>query len=143
HLAISSTHLPLRNHRHKHRSRVHVSRFQFRYHFRAYNAEGGLDRKRSGSICRELGVLHRRCQCPATNEMVRPVHRSRPQGEYTLKVRKYFWPVVGVAAVAFSIWLLYHELRGLSLDELWGSLVAIPARDWILAAAATLLAYAA
>jgi len=60
-----------------------------------------------------------------------------------LKVRKYFWPVVGVAAVAFSIWLLYHELRGLSLDELWGSLVAIPARDWILAAAATLLAYAA
>ena len=43
----------------------------------------------------------------------------------------------------FSIWLLYHELRGLSLDELWDSLMAIRARDWLLAIAATLVAYAA
>lgn len=60
-----------------------------------------------------------------------------------MKVKKYIWPVVGVAAVAFSVWLLYHELRGLSLDELWDSLTAITGRDWLLAAAATLVAYGA
>lgn len=60
-----------------------------------------------------------------------------------MKVKKYLWPVIGIAAVAFSIWLLYHELRGLSLDELWDSLMAISARDWVLSIAATLLAYAA
>lgn len=60
-----------------------------------------------------------------------------------MKVSKYIWPLVGVGAVIFSIWLLYHELRGLSLDELWDSLVAISGHDWLLAAAATLVAYAA
>lgn len=60
-----------------------------------------------------------------------------------MKVKKYIWPVVGLAAVAFSVWLLYHELRGLSLDELWDSLAAISGRDWLLAVAATLLAYGA
>lgn len=58
-------------------------------------------------------------------------------------VRKYFWAGVGVAAVVFSIWLLYKELRGLSLDELWDSLVAISARDWLLSIVATLVAYTA
>lgn len=60
-----------------------------------------------------------------------------------MKVRRYIWPVVGIAAVAFSIWLLYHELRGLSLDELWDSLMAISGRDWLLAVAATFVAYGA
>ncbi|TYR30669.1 UPF0104 family protein [Mesorhizobium microcysteis] len=60
-----------------------------------------------------------------------------------MKVKKYIWPVIGLAAVGFSVWLLYHELRGLSLDELWDSLMAISARDWTLAVAATFLAYAA
>lgn len=58
-------------------------------------------------------------------------------------IKRYFWAVVGVAAVAFSIWLLYHELRGLSLDELWESLAAISVHAWMLSIAATLLAYAA
>lgn len=60
-----------------------------------------------------------------------------------MKLKKFIWPVVGLAAVCFSVWLLYHELRGLSLDELWDSLTAIPGRSWILAIASTLLAYAA
>jgi len=60
-----------------------------------------------------------------------------------VNIKKYIWPLVGLAAVAFSIWLLYHELRGLSLDELWDNLVAISSRDWVLAIAATLLAYGA
>ena len=58
-------------------------------------------------------------------------------------IKKYIWPVVGAAAVIFSIWLLYHELRGLSLDELWDSLMAISGRAWFLAIVATLVAYAA
>lgn len=60
-----------------------------------------------------------------------------------MKAKKYLWPVIGIAAVIFSIWLLYHELRHLSLDELWDSLMAISARDWLLSIAATLLAYGA
>ena len=68
---------------------------------------------------------------------------GRPKRERTVKVRRYIWPVVGVAAVVFSIWLLYKELRGLSLDELWDSLAAISGRDWLLAALATLVAYGA
>ena len=60
-----------------------------------------------------------------------------------MKVRKFFWPVVGAAAVVFSIWLLYHELRGLSFDELGRSFGAISAKNWVLCVASTLVAYAA
>ncbi|MGE3832474.1 MAG: YbhN family protein [Parvibaculaceae bacterium] len=59
------------------------------------------------------------------------------------KIKKWLWPVIGVGAVTFSIWLLYHELRGISLAELRESLLAIPARNWLFSIAATLLAYAA
>lgn len=51
--------------------------------------------------------------------------------------------MVGLAAVAVSIWLLYHELRGISFAELEDSFAAIRARNWALAGAATLVAYAA
>jgi uncharacterized membrane protein YbhN (UPF0104 family) len=57
--------------------------------------------------------------------------------------RRYFWPVVGVAAVIFSLWLLWHELRGISLDDVRDGLAAIPARGWILAAVCSVVAYAA
>lgn len=53
------------------------------------------------------------------------------------------WAVVGGLAVLFSGWLLYRELEGMSLQALLGSLRAISAFDWLLCAAATLLAYAA
>lgn len=55
----------------------------------------------------------------------------------------YVWPAVGLAAVAFSGWLLYHQLRGISLDDIVNSLNAIPFHGWLLAGLATLLAYAA
>jgi uncharacterized membrane protein YbhN (UPF0104 family) len=45
--------------------------------------------------------------------------------------------------VALSIWLLYHELRGISFAELEDSFAAISGRSWALACASTLLAYAA
>lgn len=58
-----------------------------------------------------------------------------------MKLSKYVWPVVGVLAVLFSIWLLIQELRGLSLDELMESFAAISAHRWVMAGAATLIAY--
>lgn len=58
-------------------------------------------------------------------------------------LKKYGWPVVGLGAVGLSGWLLYSELRSLSLDDLWHSLTAIGAHQWLLAALSTLLAYAA
>lgn len=60
-----------------------------------------------------------------------------------MKLKRYVWPLVGFIAVGLSVWLLYHELRGLSLDELWESLVAIPHTAWLLSTVATLGAYAA
>lgn len=60
-----------------------------------------------------------------------------------MKLKDYVWPVVGLAAVGFSAWLLYHELRGLSLDEVTASFVRIPLHRWLLAAAAAVLAYTA
>jgi uncharacterized membrane protein YbhN (UPF0104 family) len=62
-------------------------------------------------------------------------------GDGTLKNR--IWAIVGLCAVGLSIWLLAKELRGTSIDEFWDSFVAISARDWCLAIAATLGAYAA
>jgi hypothetical protein len=48
--------------------------------------------------------------------------------------RRYLWPAIGIAAVVFSLWLLLHELRGISLNDVWASIIAIPTRGWVLAA---------
>ncbi len=56
---------------------------------------------------------------------------------------KYVWPVIGLAAVTFSAWLLYGELRSMSAADLWSSIRAISLKDWVLAVLATLSAYAA
>ena len=60
-----------------------------------------------------------------------------------MRVRRFIWPVIGVGAVIFSVWLLYHELREISFSELMSSFAAIPPRNWILAGLSTLVAYAA
>ena len=57
--------------------------------------------------------------------------------------REFVWPVIGLLAVVVSAWLLYPELRGLSLEALWSSLTAIPTHQYLLAAGSTLVAYAA
>jgi uncharacterized membrane protein YbhN (UPF0104 family) len=54
--------------------------------------------------------------------------------------RDFAWPVIGFLAVIVSGWLLYHELRGLSLEAVWASLTAIPPHRYLLAAASTLVA---
>jgi glycosyltransferase 2 family protein len=58
-------------------------------------------------------------------------------------VREFVWPVIGLVAVVVSGWLLYRELRGISLVAVWESLAAIPLHRYLLAALSTLFAYAA
>mgnify|MGYP001226923219 CR=1 FL=1 len=60
-----------------------------------------------------------------------------------MRYKKYFWPAVATATIALSGWLLYKELRGLSFDELAGSLEAISDANWVLCALSTLVAYLA
>lgn len=58
-------------------------------------------------------------------------------------IRRFFWPVVGMSAVTFSLWLLYGELRGISIDDVGDGLAAIPAHRWLLSALCAVAAYAA
>jgi uncharacterized membrane protein YbhN (UPF0104 family) len=59
------------------------------------------------------------------------------------RLKKFFWPLVSTAAIILSVYILYKDLRGLSLDEFMASIHAIPVSGWILASLATLVAYAA
>ncbi len=68
---------------------------------------------------------------------------ARAELETLARFRHYFWPVVGFGAVVFSGWLLYRELRNLSVANVFDSLAAIPAGNWGLAILATLVAYTA
>ena len=47
-----------------------------------------------------------------------------------MRLKDFAWPVVGLAAVAFSCWLLYHEIRELSLDDILESFQAISGLQW-------------
>ncbi|MET0576258.1 MAG: lysylphosphatidylglycerol synthase domain-containing protein [Mesorhizobium sp.] len=60
-----------------------------------------------------------------------------------MKWKDYVWPAIGLVAVALSAWLLYKELRGISLDDVGDGLVAIQWHQWILAALGSIVAYAA
>src|SRR5690606_37622505 len=53
------------------------------------------------------------------------------------------WPFIGLCAVVYSAWLLYHELRGISIEDVGDGLSAIPLHRWLLAGLSTLLAYMA
>ena len=59
------------------------------------------------------------------------------------RILDYAWPIIGVAAVIFSGWLLYRELNTLSADAILQSLTAIPAHRWMLAVLSTIAAYGA
>jgi hypothetical protein len=58
-----------------------------------------------------------------------------------MKRSDWIWTLIGLAAVVFSCYLLYKEIRTISLDELRDSLQAISLHNWLLAAGATLGAY--
>ena len=53
------------------------------------------------------------------------------------------WPIIGFGAVAISSWLLFKDLRGLSLASLKSALFSISPGRWLLAIGSTFLAYAA
>lgn len=60
-----------------------------------------------------------------------------------MNIRHYFWPVVGFLAVALSLWLLYGQVRGVSLTDVRDGLVAIQASHWLASTLCALVAYAA
>lgn len=59
------------------------------------------------------------------------------------RIGDILWPVIGLAAVIVSFWLLYKEFQGNSLAEVWQTLTAIPLHRYALALLATLAAYIA
>lgn len=58
-------------------------------------------------------------------------------------LKEHAWSIVGALAVIVSVWLLYNEVRTISLDDVVDGLEAIAPLNWALAAGATVLAYAA
>jgi uncharacterized membrane protein YbhN (UPF0104 family) len=60
-----------------------------------------------------------------------------------MKWKDYVWPAIGLAAVVLSVWLLYKELRGISLDDVGDGLAAIQLHQWLLAALGSIVAYSA
>ena len=60
-----------------------------------------------------------------------------------MKLKDLFWPAIGLAAVGVSIWLLYNELRGVSLDDVSDGLAAIAPHAWAMAGVSTIAAYLA
>ena len=59
------------------------------------------------------------------------------------RVMDVLWPVIGLSAVVFSSWLLFKELKHLSLDEVGATLLALSPLDWGFAIAASFCAYTA
>lgn len=59
------------------------------------------------------------------------------------RIGDVLWPVIGLAAVGVSFWLLYREFQGNSIAEVWSTLKAIPPHRYALALLATLGAYIA
>jgi uncharacterized membrane protein YbhN (UPF0104 family) len=60
------------------------------------------------------------------------------------RIIERLWPLVGLAVVIASFYLLYNEFKGESLGaEVWADLKAVPASHYLAAGASTLLAYAA
>ena len=55
----------------------------------------------------------------------------------------FLWPAIGLGAVVLSLWLLFRELRGMSLGDVESAFSAISAGRWMLAVASTLVAYLA
>lgn len=58
-----------------------------------------------------------------------------------MKKSDWAWTLIGLLAVALSGYLLYKEVRSISLSELQGSLEAIDPHHWLLAGLSTLGAY--
>ncbi|WP_062114119.1 lysylphosphatidylglycerol synthase transmembrane domain-containing protein [Aureimonas sp. AU40] len=58
-----------------------------------------------------------------------------------MKLKDAIWPVIGIGAVVFSCWLLFREVRTISLDQIWASFTAITGWQWTGSLASAALAY--
>jgi len=58
-----------------------------------------------------------------------------------MKWKDGVWPAIGIAAVVVSSWLLYREVRGLSLADIWSSFQAISMWQWAGSVASAGVAY--
>lgn len=56
-------------------------------------------------------------------------------------LKDYVWGIVGLVALVVAVWLLFRELRGLSLADVEASVAAIGPMGFALVALSTLLAY--
>jgi len=60
------------------------------------------------------------------------------------RILDFFWPLIGFAAVAVSLWLLHREFKGEAVGpEVWDHLKSISPGHYLLAILSTLVAYAA
>ena len=59
------------------------------------------------------------------------------------RVMDVLWPIVGLTTVAFTSWLLFHELKGHTLTDIQTDFAAISLGRWCLAVGCTALAYVA
>ena len=57
----------------------------------------------------------------------------------------FLWPVIGLGAVALSLWLLFRELHhgGVTFEKVEAAVTAITPAGWVLAVLSTLVAYLA
>jgi glycosyltransferase 2 family protein len=69
--------------------------------------------------------------------------RGLEPAESMKRLMDFAWPTIGLGAVAFSLWLLWKELRGVSVADVVAGFAAIPRRHWYCAALSTVAAYAA
>jgi hypothetical protein len=59
------------------------------------------------------------------------------------RILDFVWPLMGLAAVAVSLWLLHREFKGEAVGpEVWDYLKSISPRNYLLAGLSTLVAYA-
>jgi len=69
--------------------------------------------------------------------------RQREPAESMKRAMDFLWPAIGLGAVAFSFWLLWKELRGISVGDVAASFTAIPLPRWLCAVLSTFVAYGA
>src|SRR4051794_23926979 len=69
--------------------------------------------------------------------------RGWGNGRLGMLLKRYFWPVIGLVAVVFSLWLLYREVHGISFEDVYEGLAAIPAHRLALSVLGAVVAYGA
>lgn len=55
--------------------------------------------------------------------------------------KRFFWPLIGVLAIAISFWLLAKELQHMSWEALWAGFAAITGEAWLYIALCTIACY--